>query len=196
MRTGTINRTTKETEIQAALSLDGSGVYEISTGIGFFDHMLCQVARHGFFDLKLTAKGDISVDCHHTVEDAGIVLGQCLKAALGDKAGIRRYGHCILPMEEALALCAVDLSGRPYLNFDAVFTTPRIGDLDTEMIEEFFRALCLHSGLTLHIKLLSGKNNHHMAEAVFKAFGRALDQAVQPDSRVNGTLSTKGMLEG
>lgn len=196
MRTGTINRTTKETEIQAALSLDGSGVYEISTGIGFFDHMLCQVVRHGFFDLKLTAKGDISVDCHHTVEDVGIVLGQCLKAALGDKAGIRRYGHCILPMEEALALCAVDLSGRPYLNFDAVFTTPRIGDLDTEMIEEFFRALCLHSGLTLHIKLLSGKNNHHMAEAVFKAFGRALDQAVQPDSRVNGTLSTKGMLEG
>ncbi len=196
MRKASAERKTAETAIAVTLNLDGSGNYRVETGIGFFDHMLCQVARHGFFDLEIQADGDTGVDCHHTVEDTGVVLGQCLKKALGDKSGIRRYGSCLLPMEDALALCAVDVSGRPYLAFEAEFTTPRLGELDTEMVEEFFRAVCLHAGLNVHLRLLAGKNNHHMAEALFKAFGRALCEAVSCDPRVQGTLSTKGMLEG
>jgi len=188
-------RTTKETKIEIKLNLDGKGDFSVFTGIGFFDHMLSQFARHGFFDLTLNAEGDIEVDYHHTVEDVGIVLGKAIDTALGNKEGIRRYGHVIIPMEDALVLCAVDFSGRPYLAFDAEFSTDRLGGLETEMIEEFFRALCLHCGLNLHIKLLAGSNNHHIAEAIFKAFGKAVDLAIQIDKRIDGVLSTKGMLE-
>ena len=196
MRQAELERQTSETRIRMELNLDGKGVSSITTGIGFFDHMLTHIAKHGFIDLNVKAEGDIEVDCHHTVEDVGIVFGKCLNAALGVKAGIKRYGSFILPMDEALVLCALDLSGRPYLSFEASFTTGRIGDLDTEMVEEFFRAVCVHSGMTLHIKQLAGKNNHHIAEAIFKAFGKALDIASSYDDRIEGVLSTKGMLEG
>jgi imidazoleglycerol-phosphate dehydratase len=193
-RVSEVKRTTNETDITVRLDIDGQGTAELSSGVGFFDHMLAHVARHGFFNLEVKASGDLHVDCHHTVEDVGIAFGQALSRALGDKEGIARYGSDSVPMEDALVLCSLDISGRPYLSFDGVFTTPRIGDMDTEMIEEFFRAVCLHSGLNLHVKVLSGKNNHHIAEAMFKAFGRALDRATSIDARVSGVLSTKGVL--
>jgi imidazoleglycerol-phosphate dehydratase len=193
-RVSEVKRTTKETNIAVSLDLDGEGAAELSSGVGFFDHMLNHIAHHGFFNLDVKASGDLNVDCHHTVEDIGIAFGQALSEALGDRKGIARYGFDAVPMEDALALCALDISGRPYLAFDGVFTTPRIGDMDTEMIEEFFRAVCLNAGLNLHMKVLAGKNNHHIAEAMFKAFGRALDKATSIDARISGVLSTKGVL--
>ncbi len=193
-RSATITRTTKETDIQMTLTLDGSGVSKIETGIGFFNHMLEGFAKHGFFDLDVSMKGDLQVDGHHTVEDAGIVLGTAIKEALGDKAGIVRYGSCILPMDDALALCAVDLCGRPYFAFECDFTVERVGYLDTELIREFFYAVSYAAGMNLHIKMLSGINNHHMIEAMFKAFAKALDQAVSKDERITTVLSTKGSL--
>ncbi len=189
-----ISRTTGETDISIKLNLDGQGSSEIDTGIGFFDHMLEAFSRHGFFDVNVKADGDLIVDCHHTVEDVGIVLGKAIKKALGDKKGIRRYGSCILPMDETLVLCAVDLSGRPYLAFDAEFTTDRVGYLDTETVKEFFYAISYRAGMNLHIKVLSGTNNHHIIEGMFKAFARALDEATGLDGRVTGILSTKGSL--
>lgn len=193
-RKAEITRTTKETDIKAAIELDGSGTASVHTGIGFFDHMLDGFARHGFFDLSLEADGDLEVDCHHTIEDAGIVLGSAIRQALGDKRGIKRFGSCILPMDETLVLCAVDLSGRPYLVFDGEFTAERVGDFDTEMVREFFYAISYTAGMNLHIKVLSGGNNHHMIEAMFKAFARALDEAVTFDERIKDVLSTKGSL--
>ena len=187
-------RNTKATDIQVTVTLDGSGISQIETGIGFFDHMLEGFSKHGFFDLHMECDGDLQVDSHHTIEDCGIVLGDAIKKALGDKSGIKRFGSCILPMDETLVLCAVDLSGRPYLVFDGEFTTERLGTLDTEMIREFFYAVSYSAGMNLHIKVLSPGNNHHMAEAMFKAFARALDEAVSHDPRVKGILSTKGSL--
>ena len=193
-RTAQINRKTKETDISVTFNLDGAGSSEIATGIGFFDHMLEGFTKHGFFDLNCTVKGDLQVDGHHTVEDVGIVLGQAIAKAVGDKKGIRRYGYFILPMDDALALCAVDLCGRPYLNFDCTFSTERVGELDTELVREFFYAVSYSAGMNLHIKLLDGINSHHMIEAMFKAFAKALDQAVGYDPRVEDVLSTKGAL--
>ena len=176
------------------INLDGSGASKIDTGIPFFDHMLHGFARHGLFDLQVTVKGDLEVDCHHTVEDTGIVLGQAIADALGDKSGIKRYGSFMLPMDETLALCAIDLSGRPYLKYDADFTTEQIGSLDTEMIREFFYAVSYSAAMNLHLKILDGENNHHMAEALFKAFGKALDVATAEEPRLTGVWSTKGTL--
>lgn len=176
------------------MNLDGTGSSSIHTGIGFFDHMLDGFARHGLFDLKVNVAGDLAVDCHHTIEDTGIVLGNAIKEAVGDKKGIRRYGSCILPMDETLVLCAVDLSGRPYLVFDGEFTTDRVGYMDTEMVKEFFYAISYTAGMNLHIRVLSGGNNHHMIEAMFKAFAKALDQATVIDPRITDILSTKGSL--
>ncbi|MCL2461292.1 MAG: imidazoleglycerol-phosphate dehydratase HisB [Defluviitaleaceae bacterium] len=193
-RAATVERKTNETDIHVAINLAGSGTYNVQTGIGFFNHMLTQTIRHGFLDAEIISSGDIHVDCHHLVEDTGIVLGQAFAKALGSKDGAHRYGSAIVPMEDALALCAVDLSGRPYLFFDCHFTLHKLGDLDTEMIEEFFRAFCLNAGVNLHIKMLAGKNNHHMAEAIFKAFGQAIEQAVTVDPRIVGARSTKGIL--
>lgn len=189
-----LTRKTKETEIKISLNLDGKGESRVGTGIGFFDHMLEGFSRHGFFDLALEIKGDLEVDGHHSVEDAGIVLGQAIRDALGDKKGICRYGSCILPMDDALALCAVDLCGRPFFDFDCTFTAQRVGALDTELVREFFYAVSYSAGMNLHIKMLSGVNSHHMIEAVFKAFARALDQAVRKDARITDVLSTKGSL--
>lgn len=194
-RKATINRETKETNICIELNIDGKGINEIDTGIGFLNHMLTHISKHGFFDLKVKAIGDLDVDSHHTIEDVGIVLGKCIKKALGDRVGIKRYGSSIVPMDEALVLCAVDISGRPIYISNAEFTVERLGSFDTEMVEEFFRAVCINSGLNMHIKVLDGKNNHHIAEAMFKAFGKALDEATQMDSRIEGVLSTKGTLE-
>ena len=193
-RTADLTRTTKETQIALSLNLDGTGVSKIDTGIGFFDHMLDGFSRHGFFDLKCNVKGDLDVDGHHTVEDTGIVLGSAIKEAVGNKKGIARYGFFILPMDDALCLCAVDLCGRPYFEFECNFTTPRIGGLDTELIREFFYAVSYSAGMNLHIKMISGINNHHMAEAMFKAFAKALDMAVTADERIQDVLSTKGSL--
>ncbi|MCI5877620.1 MAG: imidazoleglycerol-phosphate dehydratase HisB [Lachnospiraceae bacterium] len=187
-------RTTKETDIALTLNLDGSGKADIDTGIGFFDHMLDGFSRHGMFDLNVRVKGDLIVDCHHTIEDTGIVLGTAIKEAVGDKKGMKRFGSCILPMDETLVLCAVDLSGRPYLTFDGEFTTDRVGYMDTEMVKEFFYAISYTAGMNLHIKVLSGGNNHHMIEAMFKAFARALDEATGFDPRITDILSTKGSL--
>ena len=195
MRAAVIERETFETSIKCQINIDGTGENNISTGIGFFDHMLTHISKHGFMDITLKAKGDIEVDCHHTVEDVGIVLGKALQKALGDKKGIKRYGFFVLSMDEALILCSLDISGRPYLNFDAKFLTDRCGDMDMEMVEEFFRAVCTSCGMNLHIKMLEGKNSHHIAEGIFKAFGKALDMATSYDERINGVLSTKGMLE-
>ena len=195
MRTAKRERNTAETKINAVLNLDGTGQTQIKTGIGFFDHMLGLMGRHGFFDLELIANGDLDVDCHHTVEDAGIVLGQAFRDALGDRHGIARYGQSAVPMDETLVLCAIDISGRPYAAVDNCFACPSIGALDTEMIPEFFRAFCDHAGVNLHIKVLAGQNGHHIVEAMFKAFGRALDMATVIDPRITGVLSTKGMLE-
>lgn len=193
-RVASINRKTKETTIAMTLCLDGSGSSDISTGIGFFDHMLEGFSRHGFFDLDCHIDSDLQVDGHHTVEDAGIVLGEAIRQALGDKRGISRYGSCILPMDDCLILCAIDLSGRPYFRFDGTFPVERIGGLDTELIREFFYAVSYSGGMNLHLKLLDGSNAHHMAEAMFKAFAKALDQAVSLDPRVVDVLSTKGSL--
>lgn len=189
-----ITRKTNETDIQLQLKLDGCGKYNLNSGIGFFDHMLAHISKHGFFDLDVSCKGDLEVDCHHTIEDIGIVFGQSIVKALGDKVGIKRYGSSIIPMDETLILCAIDLSARPYLNFDVEFTTNKLGDMDTEMVEEFFRAVAVNAGMNLHIKLLNGKNNHHIAEGIFKAFAKALDEATLIDPRIKGTLSTKGIL--
>jgi imidazoleglycerol-phosphate dehydratase len=194
-RTSTITRNTFETDVNMSLNIDGRGDNDIDTGIGFLDHMLTHISKHGFIDLEIKADGDLDVDCHHTVEDVGIVFGKGLAEALGAKEGIRRYGQAIVPMDETLVLCALDFSGRAYLNFDAQFTVPVLGTFDTEMVEEFFRAVATNCGMTLHIKVLDGKNNHHIAECIFKAFGKALDMAVSYDPRIDGVLSTKGMLE-
>lgn len=193
-RTATCTRKTKETDITITLNLDGSGCNEIDTGIGFFDHMLDGFARHGLFDLIVKVKGDVEVDCHHTIEDTGIVLGQAIARAVGDKAGIKRYGHFMLPMDETLSLCAVDLSGRPYLNYEAPFTMERIGSMDTEMIREFFYALSYSAMMNIHLKILDGVNNHHMAEAMFKSFGKALDMATMEEPRIKEAWTTKGSL--
>ena len=193
-RIGSYVRNTKETQIELEINLDGSGEAAVDTGIPFFDHMLNGFARHGLFDLRVRVKGDLEVDCHHTVEDTGIVLGEAIAQALGDKAGIKRYGSFLLPMDETLALCAIDLSGRPYLNYDVCFTTEQIGTLDTEMIREFFYAVSYSAAMNLHVKILDGINNHHMAEALFKAFGKALDAATMEEPRLSGVWSTKGTL--
>ncbi len=193
-RTGSCTRKTKETDITVSICLDGQGKNDIQTGIPFFDHMLDGFARHGLFDLTVRVKGDLEVDCHHTVEDTGIVLGQAIAQALGDKAGIKRYGYFLLPMDETLALGAVDLSGRPYLKFDAEFTVPSLGGLDTEMIREFFYAVSYSAMMNLHLKIMEKGNNHHMAEALFKAFGKALDAATMEEPRIKEVWSTKGSL--
>lgn len=193
-RESKVNRKTKETDISMRLAIDGKGIANINTGIGFLDHMLTGFAKHGFFDLDVRINGDLAVDCHHTIEDAGIVLGNAIRKALTDKRGIQRYGSCILPMDEALVLCAIDLSGRPYLVFDGEFTAERVGYFDTEMVKEFFYAISYSAGMNLHIKVLSGSNNHHIIEGMFKAFARALDEATSIDPRNTGILSTKGSL--
>jgi imidazoleglycerol-phosphate dehydratase len=195
MRKAAIQRSTAETAITVELNLDGSGSYANASGVGFFDHMLDQLARHALIDLKLTAKGDLHIDDHHTVEDCGIALGQALAQALGDKRGIRRYGSFHLAMDDALVRCALDLSARPFLVWNVPFPTPRIGSFDTELVREFFQALSTHGGITLHVDLLHGVNSHHIAEATFKAVARALREAVEPDPRMAGALpSTKGAL--
>ena len=193
-RTATIERNTKETRIKASLTLDGMGKSDVHTGIGFFDHMLEGFSKHGFFDLTMEVNGDLHVDGHHTVEDAGIVLGAALKEALGDKAGMKRYGSFILPMDESLCLCAVDLCGRPYFVFDCDFPTERVGELDTELVREFFYAVSYGAAMNLHVKQMEGSNNHHIIEGAFKAFGKALDEASRRDKRIQGVLSTKGSL--
>ena len=193
-RQARIHRVTKETDITLSLNLDGSGKASISTGIGFFDHMLNSFARHGFFDLEVTVKGDLEVDTHHTVEDVGIVLGQAIAQAAGDKAGIRRYGSQILPMDESLILCSLDLCGRPYLGYDLRLEREFVGDFETEMAREFFYAVSYGGMMNLHLRQLSGENCHHILEAAFKALGRALDEAVSIDPRIQGVLSTKGAL--
>ena len=193
-RTAYVKRETKETQIELQINLDGSGNVDIQTGIGFFDHMLSGFARHGLFDLMVKVKGDLDVDCHHTMEDVGIVLGQAILQALGEKKGIKRYGHFMLPMDETLVLCALDLSGRPYLKYDATFTVDRLGEMDTEMVKEFFYAVSYSAAMNLHLKVLEEGNNHHMAEALFKAFGKALDMATMPEPRMMDVWSTKGSL--
>jgi len=193
-RKSKVTRKTAETEIELEINLDGSGKAEVDTGIGFFDHMLISFAKHGLFDLKVTVNGDLHVDCHHTIEDTGIVLGEAIRKALGDKCGIRRFGNFMLPMDETLVICAIDLSGRPYLVFDGTFSTERVGYFDTEMVKEFFYAVSYSAGMNLHIKEMYGENAHHIIEAMFKAFARALDEAVSYDERVHGLPSTKGAL--
>ena len=193
-RNANVNRKTKETDISMKLNIDGTGKSNIQTGIGFFDHMMEGFSKHGFFDMDLHIDGDLQVDGHHTVEDCGIVLGQAIKEAIGDKAGISRYGYFVLPMDEVLVLCAVDLCGRPYLSFDAEFTAERVGELETELVKEFFYAVSYSTGMNLHIKVLTPGNNHHMIEAMFKAFAKALDMATSKDARIQDVLSTKGSL--
>ncbi|MGN0369796.1 MAG: imidazoleglycerol-phosphate dehydratase HisB [Butyrivibrio sp.] len=193
-RCAKVNRKTGETDIEIILELDGTGKSSVDTGIGFFDHMLTSFARHGLFDMTVKVKGDLHVDCHHTVEDTGIVLGEAIKKALGDKKSIKRFGSFMLPMDETLVLCAVDLSGRPYLVFDGQFNSERVGYFDTEMVKEFFYAVSYSAGINLHLKEMYGENAHHIIEAMFKAFARALDEAVTIDSRVQGLPSTKGAL--
>lgn len=195
MRQASITRTTAETDITAAVNLDGTGAYDIATGVGFFDHMIDQLARHSLIDITLRARGDLHIDDHHTVEDCGIALGQALARALGDKRGIRRYGECTLPMDDARILCALDLSGRPYLVWDVTFPTAKIGGFDTELMREFFQAFATHGGITLHVTQAAGINSHHIAEAAFKAVARALRAAVEHDPRKGDAIpSTKGML--
>lgn len=194
MRNAEITRKTKETDIFVDLNIDGTGKSDICTGIGFFDHMLEGFSKHGFFDLTCKVNGDLNVDGHHTIEDTGIVLGQAIKASLADKKGIKRYGYFILPMDESLVLCAIDLCGRPYLQFECNFSADKVGDMETEMAREFFYAVSYSAGMNLHIKMLTPGNNHHMMEAMFKAFGKALDMACGYDERVTDVLSTKGSL--
>lgn len=194
MREAVITRNTNETKIEVRLNLDGTGNYAVDTGVGFFDHMLAGFARHGFFDLTVKTDGDLVVDDHHTIEDTGIALGSAIREALGDKQGIRRFGSSLLPMDETLAMAAIDLSGRPYFSFDASFETERCGTMGTQMVREFFYAVSYAAGMNLHLKILDGINDHHKAEALFKAFGRALDEASGMDPRVSGVPSTKGTL--
>ena len=193
-RVGTYSRKTNETQIDITFNIDGKGKANIDTGLGFFDHMLNNFARHGLFDLDVKVKGDLFVDCHHTIEDTGIALGIAIKQALGDKKSIKRYGSVILPMDESLVLCSLDLSGRPYLNFDAEFTVDKVGEFDTEMVKEFFHAIAYAVGMNLHIKMLESGNNHHMIEGIFKAFSKSLDNATMIDERIEDVLSTKGSL--
>ncbi|MBU5470309.1 MAG: imidazoleglycerol-phosphate dehydratase HisB [Lachnospiraceae bacterium] len=193
-RLADISRKTGETDITVKFNLDGSGKTDIDTGIGFFDHMLNSFARHGLFDLEVKAKGDLYVDCHHTIEDVGIVLGKAIKKAVGDKKAIKRYGSVILPMDDALIICAIDLSGRPYFNYDVTLTADRVGTFDTEMVREFFYAISYAAEMNLHIKMLSGINNHHIIEGIFKAFAKSLDEATITDNRITDVLSTKGSL--
>lgn len=193
-RNAIITRTTGETDIKIEFAIDGKGACKVDTGIGFFDHMLNSFVKHGMFDANIKAKGDLEVDCHHLIEDTGIVLGQAIKEALGDKKGIRRFGDIILPMDDALVLCAIDFSGRPYLGFDAQFTNERVGYFDTCMVKEFFYAITYSAGMNLHIKKLAGENDHHIIEAMFKAFAKALDEATMKDVRIKDVLSTKGKL--
>ncbi len=196
-RSAKVVRTTRETDIAASIDLDGSGRSASDTGIPFMDHMLELFAKHGGFDLEVKAKGDIQVDYHHTMEDLGLVLGEAIAKALGDKAGIRRYGSFLLPMDEALALVALDLSGRPFLVYDLVPPAPQVKDIDAALFREFFRALCVKGGINMHIQLLKGEEVHHAFEAVFKGFARALSEAVSPDPRMKGAIpSTKGSLQG
>ena len=193
-RRAEIGRKTAETQISIKLNLDGEGTCDIATGIGFLDHMLTLLAKHSFMDLTVKAKGDLEVDSHHTVEDIGIVLGEALQEALGDKAGIHRYGNCFIPMDETLAQVCLDFSGRPFLVFGAEIPKIQLGNYDTEMTEEFFRAVAVHCGLTLHIRVLYGSNVHHIIEAIFKAFARAVAEAAAVDPRVKGVMSSKGVL--
>lgn len=193
-RRSQINRKTNETDIKLSLAIDGTGKCTTDSGIGFFDHMINSFARHGLFDLELAVKGDLDVDGHHTVEDVGIVLGQAIKEAVGDKAGIKRYGNFMLPMDDALVLCALDISGRPYLQYDLTFTEEKVGGLDTCLVKEFFYAVSYSAGMNIHIKQISGTNAHHIIEAAFKAFAKALDIATQRDERITDVLSTKGTL--
>ena len=196
MRTASLSRSTRETEISVRLDLDGRGEADISTGVGFFDHMLTQIARHGLIDLEVKAKGDLHIDDHHTVEDVGIALGQCFRKALGDKAGISRYADVTLPLDEALSRVVVDISGRPYLVFRTAFHAPKIGSFDTQLVEEWFRAFAMQAGLTLHVETFYGSNDHHIAESCFKALARALRLAVAVDAGQGGRVpSTKGVLE-
>lgn len=193
-RKSEISRKTGETDITLSVDIDGVGKANTNTGVGFLDHMLNLFARHGLFDLEIEAKGDLEVDAHHTVEDVGIVLGQALRQALGEKKSIKRYGSSFVPMDEALAQVSLDLSGRPYLVFDAQLECEKLGNMETELVEEFFRAVAFNAGITLHIKVLYGSNTHHIIEAMFKAFGRALDDATRKDDRIEGVMSTKGTL--
>ena len=193
-RVAEYKRKTDETDIYVKINLDGTGKAEVDTGIGFFDHMLNNFARHGLFDLKVKVTGDLYVDCHHTIEDTGIAIGNAIRRAVGDKKGINRYGSVILPMDESLCLCALDLSGRPYLVFNADFTTDQVGYFDTEMTKEFFYAITYTAGMNLHIKMLESGNNHHMIEIIFKSFAKALDNATRKDDRIKDVLSTKGSL--
>jgi len=195
MRKASVSRKTKETSIELALNLDGCGKTELSTGVGFFDHMLDAFSRFALVDLTLSCEGDTWVDAHHTVEDVGICLGRAIREALGDRAGIRRVGSCYLPMDEALAFAALDISGRAYLAYSAEFAAPMCGQMDTQLAEEFFRAVVMNAGLTLHLKVVEGRNDHHKMEALFKAFGMALRDAAALDPRVTGVLSTKGALD-
>ena len=193
-RTAHNQRVTGETEVSLSLSLDGGGAGERRTGVGFFDHLLDAVARHGGLDLDVQVQGDLETGPHHTVEDTGLALGQALDEALGERAGIRRFGHAVVPMDEALASCAIDVSGRPFVAFEAAFPAERVADFDTDLAEEFLRAVANTAKLTLHARVEAGTNAHHMVEAAFKAFARALRQAVEPDERVSGVPSTKGVL--
>ena len=195
-RTASVVRTTKETDIHLTLALDGRGRYQVATGVPFLDHMLELFARHGFFDLTVQAKGDLHVDHHHTVEDVGLVLGQALREALGDKEGIRRFGEAAVPLDEALVQTVVDLSGRPFLVYDVTLAQQKIGQFDVELIHDFLLALVNQAGMNLHVRMLSGRNPHHVVEATFKGLARALDAAVARDHRLVGVLSTKGTLRG
>lgn len=193
-REAAIDRKTFETDINVNMNIDGEGKSEIDTGVGFFDHMLTLMSKHGLMDTYIKAQGDLYVDSHHLVEDTGIVIGKCIEKALGDKKGIRRYGTAFVPMDESLAQVSLDISGRPFLVFEGEFSTERLGNFETEMVEEFFRALAFNAGITLHARVLYGKNTHHMIEALFKALGRALSEAFEIDSRIKGVMSTKGSL--
>jgi imidazoleglycerol-phosphate dehydratase len=194
MRSAEVQRNTLETQIRVKLDLDGSGAAKLATGVGFLDHMLDQIARHGMIDLEIEAKGDLHIDAHHTVEDVGITLGQALAKAIGDKKGVRRYGHAYVPLDEALSRVVVDLSGRPGLVFEVPFVRAAIGEFDVDLVREFFQGLVNHAAITVHIDALRGDNAHHQAETVFKAFGRALHMAVEADPRATGVPSTKGSL--
>jgi len=191
-RTAEVTRKTAETDVSVKLNIDGSGISRIDTGIGFFDHMLTLLAGHALMDLEVVAKGDLNVDTHHTIEDTGIVTGQAIARALGGKESIARYGTAFVPMDETLVMVSLDLSSRPFLYFEVDFPNEKVGEMETEMVEEFFRALSVHAGITLHIKLIHGKNSHHIAEAIFKAFGQALRKACETDPKIKGVLSTKG----
>lgn len=194
MRKAEVSRKTAETEIKVKLDIDGSGDSDVGTGIGFFDHMLCLFSKHGLIDLEVCAKGDLEVDAHHTVEDVGIVLGQALKKAAGEGTSIKRYGSAIIPMDEALVMVVVDVGGRSYFAYDMDIPSPSLGGMDSELIEEFFRAVAMNAGMNLHIKEFYGSNSHHIVEAAFKAFGKAVKEAFTVDDRIKGVLSTKGIL--